>query len=121
MPELKALLDDKIINLPELKALPDDKIINLPESKALPDDKIINLPELKALPDDKIINLPELKALTDDKLNVTENQNLSLGRNIVEKKNRSTGYQHFLLFLQCFFKRLRSHQVFETRDCMGKS
>ena len=46
-----------------------------------------------------------LKALADDKLNLAENLKFVLGRveNIVAKRENA-GYQHFLLFPQCFQK-----------------
>ena len=57
------------------------------------------------LPDDKILGLPKLKAFTDDKLNVTKNVKVVFHRikNIVGKEENA-GYQHFLLFPQCFLK-----------------
>ena len=49
------------------------------------------------LPDDKILGLPKLKAFADDKSNVIQSIKVMFHRieNIV-------GYQHFLLFPQCF-------------------
>ena len=47
----------------------------------------------------------KLKAFADDKINVNKKQKYGLGR--VEKivgKETNAGYQHFLLFLQCFQK-----------------
>ena len=45
------------------------------------------------------------KGLADDKVNVAEKLKFALGRteNIVGK-GENAGYQHFLLFLQCFQK-----------------
>ena len=56
-----------------------------------------------SLPNDKIIYLSILKAFEDDKINVTEKFKLVLGNveNIVGKGGNA-GYQHFLLFPQCF-------------------
>ena len=53
----------------------------------------------------KILDLPKLKAFADDKINVTQNLKFALGRveNIVGK-GENAGYQHFLLFPQCFQK-----------------
>ena len=53
--------------------------------------------------DDKILGLPNLKAFADDKPNVTQNIKVVFHRteNIVEKEENA-GYQHFLLFPQCF-------------------
>ena len=47
----------------------------------------------------------ELKAFVDDKLNVTENPKFVLGRVDLEYimgRGENAGYQHFLLFQQCF-------------------
>ena len=57
------------------------------------------------LPDDKILGLPKLKAFADNKSNVTQNNEVVLHRieNIVGKEENA-GYQHFVLFPQCFQK-----------------
>ena len=51
------------------------------------------------------MNLLKLKAFADNKLNVTQKLKFALGRveNIVGK-GENGGYQHFLLFPQCFQK-----------------
>ena len=56
-------------------------------------------------PNDKFLDWSKLKAFVDDKIDVTENLKSVLGRveNIVGK-GTNAGYQHFLLFLQCFQK-----------------
>ena len=53
----------------------------------------------------KILDWFKLKAFADDKINVTEKLKFVLERqeNIVGK-GENTGYQHFLLFPQCFQK-----------------
>ena len=58
-----------------------------------------------SLPNDKILDRSKLKGFTDDKLNMIQNQKFVLGRveNIVGK-GENAGYQHFLLFPQCFQK-----------------
>ena len=58
-----------------------------------------------SLPDDKIFNLSKFKAFAEDKLKVAEMEEFVLDRveNIVGKRENA-GYQHFLLFLQCFQK-----------------
>ena len=58
-----------------------------------------------SFPNDKILDWSELKAFADDKINVTQKLTFSLGwvENIVGKEE-SAGYQHFLLFPQCFQK-----------------
>ena len=56
-------------------------------------------------PKDKISDHSKLKAFADYNINVTQKQNFVLGRveNIVGRRENA-GYQHFLLFLQCFPK-----------------
>ena len=58
---------------------------------------------LNSSPDDAILGLPTLRAFADDKLNVTQNVEVIFHRieNILGKEENA-GYQHFLLFLQCF-------------------
>ena len=60
---------------------------------------------LNSLPHNKILDGSKLKAFADDKLNATEKLKFVLGRveNIVGK-GENAGYQHFLLFPQCFQK-----------------
>ena len=58
-----------------------------------------------SLPNNKILDQSKLKALADDKINVTEKLKFVSGR--VENsmgKGENAGYQHFLLFPQCFQK-----------------
>ena len=57
------------------------------------------------LQDDKIFGLPKLKSFADDKSNVTQNIKVVFHKidNIVGKEENG-GYQHFLLFPQCFPK-----------------
>ena len=60
---------------------------------------------LNPLPDDNILGVPKLKAFADDKLNATQDIKVvfrTIG-NIVGKEENA-GYQHFLLFPQCFQK-----------------
>ena len=60
---------------------------------------------VNSLPNDKFLNRSKLKAFADDKINVTEILKFVLGR--VENnagKGENAGYQHFLLFPQCFQK-----------------
>ena len=60
---------------------------------------------INPLPDHKILGLPKLKAFADDRLNVTQDIEVVFHRikNIVGKEENA-GYQHFLLFPQCFQK-----------------
>ena len=60
---------------------------------------------LNPLPNYKILDVTNLKAFADDKLNVVGMMIPLLDR--VENtvgKGGNAGYQHFLLFLQCFPK-----------------
>ena len=68
----------------------------------------------RSLPNDKILDLSKLKAFADNNLNV--NQKLKVASEKVENivgKGENAGYQHFLLFPQCFQKAssLRSLKV----------
>ena len=66
--------------------------------------KILMLGKLTlTLPNDKILDWSKLKAFADDKINVNQKLKFDLGRieNIVGK-GENAGYQHFLLFPQCF-------------------
>ena len=58
-----------------------------------------------SLPNDKILDWSNLKAFADDKINVIEKIKFVLGKveNIAGKRENA-GYQHFLLFPQCFQK-----------------
>ena len=58
-----------------------------------------------SLPNDKSLDQFKLKAFEDDKIDV--NKKLKSGLERVEKivgKGENAGYQHFLLFPQCFQK-----------------
>ena len=57
------------------------------------------------LPNDKLLDVSKLKAFADDKINVTLKQKFffEIDRNIVGK-GENAGYQHFLIFPQCFQK-----------------
>ena len=69
---------------------------------------------LISLPNSKSLDWSKLKAFADDKINLNKKLELVLGRveNIVGK-GENAGYQHFLLFQQCFQKAslLRSLKV----------
>ena len=57
------------------------------------------------LPYEKILDLSNLRAFADDKINVTQNLKFPLGREeSIVGKGENAGYQHFLLFPQCFQK-----------------
>ena len=60
---------------------------------------------INPLPNDKILDLSKLKAFADNNLNVNQKLKFASGR--AEKivgKGENAGYQHFLLFPQCFQK-----------------
>ena len=58
-----------------------------------------------SLPKNKILDQSKFKAFASDKINVTKTLKFVSGRveNVVGK-GENAGYQHFLLFLQCFQK-----------------
>ena len=58
-----------------------------------------------SLPNDNLLEWSKLKASAEDKLNLAEKLKFVLGRveNIVGM-GENAGYQHFLLFPQCFQK-----------------
>ena len=58
-----------------------------------------------SLPNEKFLDWSKLKALADNKIKLAEKLKFVLGRveNIVGK-GENAGYQHFLLFPQCFQK-----------------
>ena len=60
---------------------------------------------INSLRHNKILDWSKLKAFADNKMNLNEKLKIVLGRvgNIVGKEENA-GYQHFLLFLQCFQK-----------------
>ena len=62
-------------------------------------------PLINFLPNDKVLDWSKLKAFADDKLNLAEKLKFILGRveNIMGK-GENAGYQHFLIFPQCFQK-----------------
>ena len=66
---------------------------------------LIDCMVFKSLPNDKILDWSKLKALADDKINAIKPLKFVLGR--LEKivgNGQNAGYQHFLLFPQCFQK-----------------
>ena len=64
-----------------------------------------NFNALNSLPNDKILDWSKLKAYADDKIKVLKMIIFVFDRveNIVGK-GENAGYQHFLLFAQCFQK-----------------
>ena len=56
------------------------------------------------VPNSKRLDLSKLKELADDKINITEISEISRRVENIVEKGENAGYQHFLLFLQCFQK-----------------
>ena len=71
-------------------------------------------------PNDNILDWSKLKAFQDDKINVNQKLKFDFGRieNIV-RKEENAGYQHFLLFPQCFQTGLFI-RVVKNWDCVVK-
>ena len=57
-----------------------------------------------SLPNNKILDRSRLKAFADNKISLNEKLELVLGRIENMGKGENTGFQHFLLFPQCFQK-----------------
>ena len=73
-----------------------------------------------SLPHDKFLDWFKLKAFADDKINTAEKLKLVLGKvESILGKGENAGYQHFLLFPQCFQK-IFLFKVVESRDCVVK-
>ena len=79
-------------------------------------------PSLNPLPSDKFLDWSKFKAFADDKIILTQKLRVVLGRveNIVGK-GENAGYQHFLLFPQCFQKAFFSGLLKVGDDCLVKS
>ena len=76
---------------------------------------------VNSLPNNKIFDWSKSKAFADDKINVTEKLKFVLGRvENIEGKWENAGYQHFLLFPQCFSKGFFL-KVVKSLDCVVKS
>ena len=59
---------------------------------------------VNSLPNENISDWSKLKAFADDKINATEKIEFGLGSVNNVGKRENAGYQHFLLFPQCFQK-----------------
>ena len=58
-----------------------------------------------SLPNNKILVQSKLKGLADNKINVISKSKIVSGKvENIEGKGENAGYQHFLLFPQCFQK-----------------
>ena len=67
-----------------------------------------------SLPNDKVLDRPNLTDLADDKINAGNVTNFVMVRveNIVGK-GENAGYQHFLLFPQCFQEASFCYNIFK--------
>ena len=67
------------------------------------------------LPSNKVLDWSKLKAFADEKINVTKELKFVSGKeeNMV-RKGENAGYQHFLLFPQCFQEH-SSYRVVKSR------
>ena len=76
---------------------------------------------VKSLPNDKILDVTRLRAFADDKIDLAQMMISVFDKveNIVGK-GENAGYQHFLLFPQCFQK-ASSLGVVKSRDCVVES
>ena len=83
--------------------------------------KLFFSPFLNSLPNNKFLDWSKFRAFADDKLNLTEKLKFVLGKveNIVGK-GENAGFQHFLLFPQCFQKP-SFLKVVKSRDCVVRS
>ena len=60
---------------------------------------------VNSLPNDKILDFSKLKGFADNNINVKEKLKFVLERiENIKGKGENAGYQHFLLFPQCFQK-----------------
>ena len=59
--------------------------------------------------------MTKLKAFAEDNFSVAQMVHFFFDRqkNIVEKKRKNAGYQHFLLFTQCFFNPLPDDKILD--------
>ena len=73
---------------------------------------------MNSLPNDQILDMTKLKAFAVDKLNINK-MTISLLNRVenTEGKGENAGYQHFLIFHQCFPKP-SSLGVVKSRDCI---
>ena len=59
---------------------------------------------INSLPNDKVSDKSRVKAFADNKINASQKLKIKLGRVENVGKGENAGYQHFLLFPQCFQK-----------------
>ena len=91
------MLDDESLDLPEMKACPAADKMDVYAAK-------IGI-FLNSLPNDNFLDYTIFKAFADDKPNLAKMMTFVFNR--VENfmgKGENAGYQHFLLFPQCFQK-----------------
>ena len=73
----------------------------------------------KSFPNDKILGLTKLKTFADNKFNVANMISFFDSLENMVGKGENAGYQHFLLFLQCFQNLYI--RVIKNQDCVVKS
>ena len=76
--------------------------------------------KVNSVPNDKILDWSKLKAFADDKIKVLKMMIFVFDR--IENdvgKGEIAGYQHFLLFAQCFYRAFYPWSL--SRDCVVKS
>ena len=83
---------------------------------------------LNSLPNDNILDWPKLKAFADDNSNVAAKMMISFYDRVenIVRKGENAGYQHFLLFSQCFQKAfstssLKAGIVWQNVNALAKS
>ena len=115
---MNSLPNNKFLDWFTIKAFADDKL-NVAENLKFVFGRVENIVGIgekkmhfllfsqcfNSLPNDKILDVTKLKAFADDKLNIVKTMISLYNReeNTVEK-GENVGYQHFLLFEQCFPK-----------------
>ena len=77
---------------------------------------------LNSSPNDKILDATKLKAFADDRIKFEAQMMISVFHRVenIVRKGENDGYQHFLLFSQCF-KKDPFLGVVKGLDCVGKS
>ena len=84
-----------------------------------PPAQLIFFARINSFPNNKILDATKLKAYADDKLNIHK-MTISLFDRVENTvgKGKNTGFQHLLLFPQCFFKAF--FLVVKSQDCGKK-
>ena len=98
----------KRLSLPRIPSLPNLSLTGLKDRLSPRNKKkrynILMKCTLNPLPNDKILDMSKLKTFADNNLNVNQKSKFALGREENVGNGENAGYQHFLLFPQCFQK-----------------